>query len=261
MRVVDERAILELAIDSARRAGALLLDRFHEPARGVATKSTPTDLVSDADRDAEKVLVECVNEARPGDGIVGEESSARPSSTGITWVLDPLDGTVNFLFGIPVWCVSVAVVDDGGAIAGVVFDAARDEIFTAGRGDGTRRNGSVVHASRKEDLSTALVGTGFAYAPEARRVQAALLPSLLPVVRDIRRAGSAALDLAWVACGRLDGFYESAMQRWDTAAGTLLVQEAGGRVSELDAPIEGSSPGVVASGAALHDALRALVTR
>jgi myo-inositol-1(or 4)-monophosphatase len=255
----DAAALLDLASEAARRAGALLLDRFEGPARGVSTKSTPTDLVSDADRDAESLLVEMLEAERPEDGILGEEGGGRTSGSGVRWVLDPLDGTVNFLFGIPAWCVSVAVEDRRGTLAAVVHDPTRAETFTALRGGGAQLNGDVIRVSDKGDLDTALIGTGFAYDRRARSVQASLLPQVLPRVRDIRRAGSAAQDLCSVACGRLDGFYEAAMEAWDKAAGVLVVKEAGGRVSELAAPLEGLSPGVVAAGPALHDALRELV--
>ena len=255
----DAAALLDLASEAARRAGVLLLDRFEGPARGVSTKSSPTDLVSDADRDAETLLVRMVEAERPEDGILGEEGGGRSSGSGLRWVLDPLDGTVNFLFGIPAWCVSVAVEDRYGTLVGAVHDPTRAETFTALRGGGTELNGDVIRASEKGDLGTALIGTGFAYDRRARSVQASLLPRVLPRVRDIRRAGSAAQDLCSVACGRLDGFYEAAMEAWDKAAGALLVTEAGGRVSELAAPLEGLSPGVVAAGPALHDVLRDLV--
>ena len=258
MRAVDHGQLLELAQSAARAAGDLLLDRWRRPARGVVSKSTPTDVASDADRDSERLLKQLILGRRPDDGIVAEETGERPSRSGITWILDPLDGTVNFLFGIPEWCVSIAVEDEAGAVAGVVYNPNREEMFSATRGGGACLNGSPIEASGKDDLATALIGTGFAYVPEARAVQAQRLPRLLPRVRDIRRAGSAALDLAAVACGRLDGDFEAPMERWDKAAGTLLVREAGGTVSELDGPLD-LSPGVIAAGSNLHDELRALV--
>jgi myo-inositol-1(or 4)-monophosphatase len=258
---VDSEALVDLAVEAAHRAGVLLLERFRGPARGVNAKSTPTDLVSDADRDAEALLVDLLARERPDDGLLGEESAARPSSSGLTWVIDPLDGTVNFLFGIPVWSVSIAVEDPQGTVVGVVHDPTHTETYTARRGEGAALNGSPIFVSETADLSTALIGTGFAYDPQARRVQASLLPRLLPFVRDIRRAGSAALDLSSVACGRLDGFYEGTMERWDKAAGALLIAEAGGHVSELAAPREGLTPGLIAAGPELHDPLRDLVMR
>lgn len=256
---MDARPLLELAIDAARSTGALLLERFHAPARGVSSKSSPTDLVSDADRDAEQLLIELVRRRRPHDGILGEESGASEKGGDVTWVIDPLDGTVNFLFGIPVWAVSIAVETSSGAVAGVVYDPNRDEMFSALAGEGARLNDAPIRVSDKSDLTQALVGTGFSYEPEARAVQAEMLQQVLPVVRDVRRAGSAALDLTSVACGRLDGVYEAPMEPWDKAAGSLVVREAGGVVSDLPPPLEHLSPGVIAGGRAVHDRLRTLV--
>ncbi len=254
---MEPQSLLELAVEAARGAGELLVDRLDSPATGVSSKSTPTDLVSDADRDAETLILGLIRQRRPNDGIVTEEGMGRRGSE-LTWVIDPLDGTVNFLFGIPVWCVSIAVEDRDGAVAGVVFDPNRDEMFSALRGGGAHLNGSPMHVSSRGDLSLALVGTGFAYDAKARHIQAGIVSRVLPEVRDIRRAGSAALDLASVACGRLDVFYEAPMEWWDRAAGVLLVREAGGVVSELPAPFE-MSPGVVAGGPRLHAKLAALV--
>jgi myo-inositol-1(or 4)-monophosphatase len=257
---VETGGLLELATEAARRAGALLLERWHGPARGIEAKSSPTDLVSDADRDAERLLVEVIRQHRPEDGIVGEESGEAAARGDLTWVLDPLDGTVDYLFGIPVWAVSVAVEDGDGAVVGVIHDPNRDETFTAARGTGASLNSSGIVVSDKDDLSRALIGTGFSYESEARAVQATILQRVLPRVRDIRRAGSAALDFASVACGRLDGLYEAPMERWDKAAGVLIVAEAGGITSELAPPLPHLSSGVIAAGPHLHDDLRRLVT-
>jgi myo-inositol-1(or 4)-monophosphatase len=237
----------------------MLLERFHGPAKGVTAKSSPTDLVSDADRDAERMLVERIRKERPDDGLLSEEGAAANSTTGLTWVIDPLDGTVNFLFGIPVWAVSVAVQDDEGAVAGVVFNPNASETFAAARGAGATLNEREIKVSDRRDLATALIGTGFSYDPAARTVQAEIVRRALPVVRDIRRAGSAALDLSSVACGRLDGLYEAPLEPWDKAAGLLILSEAGGRWTEMAPPVEGMSPGLIASGPALHDELRKLV--
>jgi myo-inositol-1(or 4)-monophosphatase len=256
---MNGRSLLGLATDAARRAGELLLERFSAPARGVDTKSSPTDLVSDADRDAERLLIELIRAERPDDGFVGEESGAKESRSGVSWIVDPLDGTVNFLFRIPVWSVSVAARSGDRVVAGVVYDPNRGEMYTAVEGAGAHVNGQPAAVSSCSSLDTALIGTGFSYEPRAREVQARTLLRALPRVRDIRRAGSAALDLAWVACGRLDGVYEAPMEPWDKAAGTLLVSEAGGVVSELPAPLEHLSSGVVCAGPALHDLLRSLL--
>lgn len=250
--------LLDLAVMAATRASDILLSYFEGPAQGVSTKSSPTDLVSDADRDAESFLMQFFKHERPEDGILAEEGGGRPSKSGLTWVVDPLDGTVNFLFGIPVWCVSIAVEDVDGGVAAVVYDPNRDELFAAERGEGATLNGEPIVVSQRTELASALIGTGFSYDAEVRDAQAATLTRVLPQVRDVRRAGSAAIDLATLACGRFDGFYEAPMEAWDKAAGVLLVREAGGVVSELPAP-KGLSPGVIAAGPGLHDALRALV--
>lgn len=250
--------LLDLAVMAATRASDILLGFFEGPAQGVSSKSTPTDPVSDADRAAEKFLLEFFKHERPDDGILAEEGGGRPSRSGLTWVIDPLDGTVNFLFGIPVWCVSIAVEDEEGGLAGVVYDPNREELFAAERGEGATLNGEPIEVTDRSELSSALIGTGFSYDAEVRDSQAATLARVLPQVRDVRRAGSAAIDLATLACGRFDGFYEAPMEAWDKAAGVLLVREAGGIVSELPAP-KGLSAGVIAGGPQLHDTLRALV--
>ena len=251
--------LLDLASSAARAAGELLLKRFEGPAAGVGSKTTPTDLVSDADRESEELLVDLISSTRPDDGILSEEGSREGSASGLTWVIDPLDGTVNYLFRIPWWSVSVAVEDSIGALAGVVLDPVRGEMFAAARGEGAHLNDKEIHVSDRRELSKALIGTGFAYDSRARAAQAEIVSRVLPRARDIRRAGSAALDLASLACGRLDGFYEAPMERWDKAAGVLIAQEAGAVVTELAAP-EGLSPGVIAANPGLHPTLSALVT-
>jgi myo-inositol-1(or 4)-monophosphatase len=256
--VSDDRQLLELAESAARAAGALLLERFGEPAAGVTTKSTATDPVSDADRDAEKVIVQMLEKARPEDGIVSEEGGGSDTRSGLRWIIDPLDGTVNFLFGIPHWCVSIAVEHDGNRLAGVIYDPSRDELFATRRGEGSSLNGTPLRFGDKSDISQALIGTGFSYDADTRAVQAQVVVRLLPRVRDIRRAGSAALDLAWCAAGRLDGFFEAEMYIWDRAAGELLISEAGGLTSPLEPP-SGKGLGVIASNPQLHEELRRLV--
>ena len=251
-------ALLELAVRAAHSAGELLLGRFGGPASGVDAKSSATDMVSDADRDAERLLLDAIALARPDDGLIAEESGQRPGTTGLVWVIDPLDGTTNYLYGIPAWSVSVACRDAEGGLVAVVHDPSTAETFTAVRGSGTLRNGAPVRTTDLGDLTRALVGTGFGYTPERRGLQAAALAHMLPKVRDIRRAGSAALDLAWVACGRLDGFYEAGIRDWDRAAGLLLVAEAGGTAGILDPGLDGADC-VVAGGRTLYDPLCALV--
>lgn len=251
------RELLELAETTARAAGDLLLERFGH-VRGVETKTTPTDPVSDADRDTEELILSAIQSARPDDGILSEEGGREESQSGVTWIIDPLDGTVNYLFGLPAWSVSIALTDDEGLLAGVVFDPCMAELFSALRGSGARLNGQAIHVSDRRDLATALIGTGFSYDAESRAEQARRMPRVLPRVRDIRRAGSAALDLSWVACGRLDGFFEAPMKIWDRSAGEILVAEAGGVVTPLAPPL-GDDAGVIAAGPGLHPALQELV--
>ena len=258
MSSTDHKQLLGLALESARAAGRLLLQRSLEPAAGVTTKSSPTDMVSDADRDTERLLIERISRARPGDGFLGEEGGAARSSTGVSWVIDPLDGTVNFLYGIPVWAVSIAADDGDGTAVGVVYDPNRDEMFSAIRGHGAELNGTPIFVSQQSDLPQALIGTGFAYDERIRDSQAEVVRRVLPVVRDIRRAGSAALDLCALACGRIDAFYESNMGAWDRAAGVLIAREAGATVTDLPPPF-GDEIGVVAGNKVLHDRLRELV--
>jgi myo-inositol-1(or 4)-monophosphatase len=258
-RAVSADSLLELAIGAARDAGSLLLERFGGPASGVESKSSTTDMVSDADRAAERLVLERIAAARPGDGVVAEESGRAAGTSGLVWVVDPLDGTTNYLFAYPVWAVSIACEDAQGGVVAVVHDPCRGETFAAVRGRGATLNGRPVHTRPPRGLDRALVGTGFSYAPDDRAFQATVLTHVLPQVRDIRRGGSAALDLAWVACGRLDGFYEWGIKHWDRAAGMLLVSEAGGRAAVFEAG-EGLEPCVVAAAADLYDPLRGLVT-
>jgi myo-inositol-1(or 4)-monophosphatase len=252
---IDVGELLELARGEALTAGALLLESFHEGAAAheISSKSTPTDLVSEADRLAERVIREGLAAQRPEDGFLGEESGGHEGSSGLRWVVDPLDGTVNYLFGIPQWCVSIAVQDERGMLAGVVYDPVREDLYSAVRGGAPTvevsrspspvsgdppadsRKTLTLSASRCTDLSRAMIATGFAYDARVRAAQALVLARAIPRVRDIRRFGSAALDLAWTAAGRYDAYFERTVKPWDIAAGTLLCEAAGLRVVELPA--------------------------
>jgi myo-inositol-1(or 4)-monophosphatase len=256
-------ADLELAERVARAAGEVLLSYYGRPPEGVGTKSSATDLVSDADREAERTIRDLLESERPEDGLVAEEGSHALGDSGRRWVVDPLDGTINFLYGFPAWAVSVALEDAGGVLAGVVHAPINGETFCAARGEGAfllserdpERLELRVRAPRA--LDQALVATGFSYEPDRRAVQAEVMRELLPRARDIRRAGAAALDLAWLAAGRVDAYFERGLQHWDWAAGRLLVEEAGGGVAWLD----GDWPGMIAaSGGDLLAELRALVS-
>jgi myo-inositol-1(or 4)-monophosphatase len=248
----------ELAERVAREAGAQLLQAFGGPALGVETKSTPTDLVSAADKAAEDLIVARISTARPDDGFLGEEGADETGSSGLRWIVDPLDGTANFLFGIPQWAVSIAVEDAAGVIAGVVYDPPRGELWAAGRDGPATLDGRPVHGSRRAELATALVATGFGYDADVRRVQAATITALLPEVRDVRRFGAAALDLAWCAAGRFDAYYERGVHRWDIAAGALICERAGLTVEPLAAaPPQGD--GLLVAAPALIEPMRARV--
>jgi len=248
----------ELAEAVAREAGAQLLDAFAGPAVRVEAKSTPTDLVSAADQAAEDLIRTRLAAARPDDGFLGEEGGDEQGSSGLRWVVDPLDGTTNFLFGVPQWAVSIAVEDRDGVVAGVVYDPPRGELWAADRDGPATLDGEPVRGSQRTELATALVATGFGYDADVRRMQAATLASLLPEVRDVRRFGAAALDLAWCAAGRFDAYYERGVQYWDVAAGSLLCECAGLVVEPLAAaPPQGS--GILVAAPALADTMRARV--
>ncbi|MDP9321386.1 MAG: inositol monophosphatase [Chloroflexota bacterium] len=244
---------LEIAVGAARSAAAILLQRFRGPAVGVRSKSTLTDLVSEADERAEQAVVTFIRQRRPHDELIAEEGSGHDGRSGIRWLVDPLDGTINYLYGQPHWCVSVACADADGAIAGAVYDPSRDELFTATRGGGARLADRPLAATAVADPALALVATGFSYDAAERAAQSVIVARLAGKVRDIRRAGSAALDLAWVAAGRLDAYFEVSRSAWDSAAGELLVREAGGAVTWTE------HTEIVVSGRALHAPLVALL--
>jgi myo-inositol-1(or 4)-monophosphatase len=239
----------------------VLLERFAGAPEGVGTKTTATDLVSDADLAAERAIRDVLAQLRPGDAVLGEEGgeSAATGDGGVRWVVDPLDGTVNYLFGHPQWSVSIACEDAEGALAGVILDPLRDEEFAATRsGPALLDDTPIVRPARPDELAVALVATGFSYDAAARARQADVLARLLPRVRDVRRAGSAALDLAWTACGRCDAFYERGPQPWDVAAGALICARAGLDVRDLAATDE-DAVGILAAPAALAESLYELV--
>jgi myo-inositol-1(or 4)-monophosphatase len=229
--------LLEVAVALCEEAGALLLERFEgDRRRGITSKSTPTDLVSEADLASERAIAARLAQLRPQDGLLGEEGEDQAGASGMRWVIDPLDGTVNFLFGIPQWCVSVAVQDHSGAsIAGAVFDPCRQEMWTAHAGGVPKLNGMPIEGSTTKDLATAMIATGLAYDANVRAAQGEVLARLIPKVRDIRRFGSAALDLTWTAAGRYDAYFERSMKIWDVAAGALICECAGLTVAELPA--------------------------
>ncbi len=213
-------------------------------------------MVSDADRDAEVLIEEMLVGERPEDGLVAEEGAHNEGVSGRRWVVDPLDGTTNFLYGFPAWAVSIALEDGEGGAVGVVHDPVRDETFSAARGLGARLGDEQIEVNAPGGLDSALIATGFGYESEQRREQAELLVGVLPHVRDIRRAGAASLDLCWVAAGRLDGYYERGLKPWDWAAGSVVVTEAGGALREL----VGEPRGLLAASPAIADELLGIVS-
>lgn len=263
MSGTPESELLQIAIDAARAAAGELMARFGGRQRDVRAKSGPTDLVSEADVSAEAAIRTLLAERRPGDAVLGEEGGATGgSATGdgeaLRWVVDPLDGTINFLFGLPAFAVSIAAEDADGALVGVVLDPVRDECFTATRGGPAALDGEPIESPGRSELATSLIATGFGYDAAVRVQQAAVVSRVLPAVRDIRRVGAAALDLCWAACGRVDGYYERGVKPWDIAAGALVARRAGLEVRSL-ASRDGEPTGIVAAPAALIDALAALL--
>jgi myo-inositol-1(or 4)-monophosphatase len=237
------KADLELALRAAHEAGELLLGFYGLEPEGLGSKSSETDLVSDADREAERAIRELLAAERPRDGLLAEEGSSSEPDSGRRWVVDPLDGTINFLYGFPAWAVSIALEDGEGLAVAVVHSPVHAETFHAVRGEGAWLGERRLRVRESTRLGTAMVATGFSYEAERRAEQAEVIRRVLPRARDIRRAGAAALDLAWVAAGRLDAFYERGLKTWDLAAGQLLVEEAGGAVQALG----GAPPGVIAA--------------
>ncbi len=228
----DLRELLDLAVTAAEDAAELLRTSRPDP-DAIATKSSGTDLVTDLDRAAEARIVDRILQARPEDGVLGEEGGERSGSSGVRWVIDPLDGTTNYVYGYPAYGVSIAAEIDGGTVAGVVVDVVSRERYTATAGHGARCDDRPLRVSTATELPMALLGTGFSYDPPTRRRQAEVLATVLPAVRDLRRSGSAALDLCRLAAGRLDGFWERGLAPWDRAAGALIATEAGARVGRL----------------------------
>lgn len=250
--------MLALAERLARSAGELLLARLRDPRSDVSTKSSATDMVTEVDRESQELILAGISSARPDDGILAEEGEDLAGSSGYRWVVDPLDGTTNYLYGHPGFAVSIAVERDDEPVVGVVNDPIHADVFAAVRGGGATRNREPIATSRVDDPASALVATGFAYSPERRRAQAAVLAGSLGRIRDIRRMGAAAVDLCSVACGRVDAYYEQGLSRWDLSAGILIASEAGARVGAIGGgpPVPRS---VIAANPALFEPLRAIL--
>lgn len=254
----DAEHFADLAAALAEAAGTALLDGLGATRTTVTTKSSATDMVSEMDEAAERLIVERLRAERPDDAILGEEGSSHPGTSGVRWVIDPLDGTTNYLYQYPVWAVSVAAERHGETVAGAVHDAIHGETFRAVRGGGATCNGQPLHVNTGAEMATALVATGFSYDPARRRRQGAALAAILDKVRDVRRGGAAALDLCWLAAGRLDLYYEAGLHPWDWAAAALIASEAGAVVGDLDGGPP-SSELVVAAPPRLDASFRALL--
>ncbi|QNN52985.1 inositol monophosphatase family protein [Nocardioides mesophilus] len=227
---VDRDQLLALAERVAREAAAEVLRLRREGVEVAATKTSPTDVVTEVDHRSEELIRARLLEERPGDGFVGEEGESSDSSTGVTWVVDPIDGTVNFLYGIPQYAVSIAARAGEQVVAGVVLDVVKGECFTATRGGGAFLDGAPIRVRPVVPLDQRLVITGFSYERSTRVAQAQAVARLLGEVRDVRRLGSAALDLCYVGAGRTDAYVEEGLHEWDLAAGGLVAEEAGARV-------------------------------
>jgi myo-inositol-1(or 4)-monophosphatase len=232
--------LITLARHVAMEAGALAAKRREEGVEVANSKSSPVDIVTEADRETEALIRGLLHDARPNDGFLGEESGTGSGSSGLTWVVDPIDGTVNYLYGIPHYAVSIAVVEGDpdpltwNALAACVVNPAIGEVYTAAIGGGAFLGDRPIHVADDVELSMALIATGFAYNAQTRGEQGAIAAQLLPLVRDIRRFGTASLDLCNVASGRVNAYFERTLSPWDHAAGALIAREAGARVSGLD---------------------------
>jgi len=226
------RETVRTAVDAAREAGRILIDGFSRPMD--VSKKSPRELVTAMDRAAEDAVVGIILGAYPRDGILAEESAFRAGESGRVWIVDPLDGTNNYAHGYPFFSVAIAIEEEGAPVAGVVYDPLRDELFVAEVGQGATLNGAPLRVSQAGALSESLVATGFPYdRSEGSANNLANFNRLILAVRGVRRAGSAELDLAYVACGRLDGYWELGLKSWDVAAGGLIVREAGGTVTNF----------------------------
>jgi fructose-1,6-bisphosphatase/inositol monophosphatase family enzyme len=225
---LELRAIAE---QLARAAGDMALAGRKSGIVTATTKSSPTDMVTQYDKASEDMITAGLRELRPDDGIVGEEGASREGTSGITWHIDPIDGTSNFYFDIPMWAVSIGAVDDNGPIAGAVYAPALGDMFTAARGEGATLNGNRISVRENNLLSDALVCTGFSYHVSQREAHARRVATMVGQIRDIRRFGAAAIDLCFVACGRLDAYFEEHLNSWDLIAGQVIATEAGALVT------------------------------
>ena len=251
MHMSEKEQLLDLALRVGKKAADLLSAR--PDVLEVSTKSSDVDIVTQMDKAAEALIVSSILDERPSDGMIGEEGANRESTSGITWVIDPLDGTVNYFYGLPGWNVSIAAKDKDGVVVGVVFSPTINSTWWATRGGGSFHNGKKIECRDSSELSRALLATGFAYESEKRTFQLQFINTLLPKMRDIRRVGAAAVDLSFVAAGNVDAYFESGLNEWDLAAGGLIAQEAGAVVTQH--LVEGQNF-TLAAGPHLHQILK-----
>lgn len=251
----EPAALEQVAVRVATAAAHLIRHRVGRT-QTVETKTTPTDVVTAADVEVETFIRAELLAATPGAAVLGEERPPVGGTTSIGWVVDPIDGTVNFLYDLPVMSVSIAATIDGEVVAGAVADVLRNEAFGGSTGNGVRRNGAEVTPSAEANLERALVATGFSYSADTRRSEGAIVARVLPAARDIRCFGSAALHLCWVACGRLEAFYQRGLMEWDVAAGAFLAREAG---AEVELGTESNDGLVLAAAPGVFTPLRALI--
>ncbi len=241
--------LLALALATAQRAGELLADR--PETFDISQKSSARDFATHMDHASEELIVAALLAARPLDGIIGEEGANRESESGISWVIDPIDGTVNYFYNLPGWNISIAAKDCEGVLIGVVFAPTLNSLWHASRGGGAFLNNRRIHVSNSDSLQDSLIATGFSYDSVERVRQGEKIAALIPKIRDIRRNGAAAVDLCNVASGAVDGYFESGLKEWDLAAGGLIAREAGAIVSGRGGSPAGEAM-VIAAGSALH---------
>ena len=251
----------DFAVDLAHKAGALLIKKFDQSIE-VHYKGD-INLVTEADKMSESLIIETIRQNFPDHGILSEESPAILDGSSMRWIIDPLDGTTNYAHGYPVFCVSIALEKDGVVILGVIYDPTRDDIFTAVRGEGAYLNGKRLAVSKTRDLTRSLLATGFPYdIRESKENNLDYFTLMAKEVQAIRRAGAAALDIAYVAAGRFDGFWELKLKPWDMAAGCLLLEEAGGKITDIFAdPWNLLSPHIIVSNGLIHEQMFAVFKR
>ncbi len=249
------RELEAVAVAVARLAAHHVRSRLGK-ARATDTKSSPTDVVTEADLESERLIRHELTARSPGSSIIGEELDDQPGDSHIGWIIDPIDGTINFLYNLPVVSVSIAATRHGDVVAGAVTDVLLDETFSAAVGGGARREGAPITASDEHDLATSLVGTGFSYEAGRRAEEATVISRILPATRDVRCFGSAALQLCWVGCGRLDACYQRGLQIYDYAAGALIASEAGAAVEQ---PADNGHDLLLATAPRILSSIRGLV--